>query len=62
LDDFFRKTVEEFLEPDLSALGRWIIECCLDGGSIEEYEDLIPSQKVLTSETEKQLNPQVKQV
>lgn len=44
LYDFFRKCLAEFNEPDLDPLGRQILECCLDGGSVEDYEKLIPSQ------------------
>jgi hypothetical protein len=44
LYDFFRKCLADFNEPDLDPLGRQIIECCLDGGSVHDYEALIPSQ------------------
>lgn len=37
LADFFRKELSRFLEPDLNPVGRQIIQCCLDGGSVEEY-------------------------
>ena len=36
--DFFHKHVKEFLEPDLTVLGRQIIECCLDNGGVDDYE------------------------
>lgn len=39
---FFRTQLEAFLENDLNPLGRQIIECCLDGGSLADYEGLIP--------------------
>jgi hypothetical protein len=39
---FFRKQLRQFLEPDLDALGREIIECCLDNGSVADYAALIP--------------------
>ena len=29
------------LEPDLTPLGRQIIECCLNGGSVDDYQALI---------------------
>jgi len=38
---FFRQCLTEYLEPDLHPLGRTIIECCLDGGTLEDYEALI---------------------
>jgi hypothetical protein len=38
---FFRKCLLEFREPDLHPLGRQIIDCCLDGGSLVDYEALI---------------------
>ncbi|MFW5680992.1 MAG: DUF4914 family protein [Pseudomonadota bacterium] len=37
LQDFFRQELEQFLVPDLLATGRRIIECCLNGGSAEDY-------------------------
>ncbi len=42
LNDFFRRCLAEYLEPDLAPLGRQIIECCLDGGKLEDYDALIP--------------------
>ncbi len=42
LYDFFRKQLDLFLTDDLDPLGRQIIECCLDEGSIEDYARLIP--------------------
>jgi len=42
LHDFFRQCLGDFSDPDLDPLGRRIIECCLDGGKIDEYERLIP--------------------
>ena len=41
LQDFFREHLKQFLEPELSALGRDIIECCLDNGSVKDYERLL---------------------
>jgi hypothetical protein len=41
LEEFFRSHLGQFLEPDLSALGRRIIECCLEGGTVADYEDLL---------------------
>ncbi len=44
LTDFFKKELKKYLTPDLSPLGREIIECCLRDGSIEDYVKLIPMQ------------------
>jgi hypothetical protein len=44
LYDFFRECLHQFLLPDLAPLGREIITCCMDNGSAEDYERLIPSQ------------------
>ena len=44
LDGFFHEHLAQFLEPDLSPLGRQIIECCLSRGTVEEYERLFPGQ------------------
>lgn len=41
LSEFFRQCVAEFREPDLAPLGRQIIDCCLDRGSVKDYEALI---------------------
>ncbi len=46
LTDFFHEQIEKFLQPELDDLGRDIIECCLDGGSLEEYEELIETTHV----------------
>ena len=42
LYDFFRRELCLFLEDDLDPLGKTIIQCCLDGGSLENLEQLIP--------------------
>jgi len=42
LEDFFRKELEKFRTPELSALGHQIIETCLANGTIEDYYKLIP--------------------
>lgn len=38
---FFVRELTQFLEPDLLGLGRKIIECCLEGGALEDYTRLI---------------------
>lgn len=42
LRNFFHQCLAEFQDPDLDPLGKRIIQCCLDGGSVEDYERLIP--------------------
>jgi hypothetical protein len=41
LYNFFRRQLAEFLEDDLDPLGRRIIECCMDKGTVADYEVLI---------------------
>lgn len=41
LRTFFHKHLAVFLEPELSALGRRIIACCLEDGSVEDYEAIL---------------------
>jgi hypothetical protein len=38
---FFRRCLRDYLTPDLSPLGRDIIACCFDGGTMADYERLI---------------------
>lgn len=42
LYDFFRDELNLYLHEDLDRLGRDIIECCLDRGSVYDYAALIP--------------------
>jgi hypothetical protein len=42
LTEFFHKELPQFLEADLNPLGRKIIECCLAGGSVEDYVAMLP--------------------
>lgn len=44
LTRFFHACLREFLVPDLDPLGREIIEACLRGATVEEYEKLIPTK------------------
>jgi hypothetical protein len=44
LFQFFREQLEGFLEKDLMPLGRWIIECCLDGGTVVDFAKLMPTE------------------
>lgn len=41
LNSFFKEELKKYLSPDLDPLGRAIIECCLNDGSIEDYDKLI---------------------
>lgn len=42
LYDFFIRELQKYLTPELSATGRKIIEACMAGASIEEYNAIIP--------------------
>jgi hypothetical protein len=41
LTAFFMEQLPQYLVPELSDLGKQIIETCLEGGNIEQYEQLI---------------------
>jgi hypothetical protein len=41
LYDFFREQLSLFLVEDLDPLGRRIIDCCMDNGSVRDYASLI---------------------
>lgn len=43
LRQFFLRELSQFNSPDLRPLGREIIRCCVDGGSIEDYDKLLGS-------------------
>ncbi len=38
LEQFFHRELKQFLVPDLLPVGRKLIECCLSGGSLSDYE------------------------
>ena len=42
LEDFFKKELQLYLKSDLHPLGKAIIHCCMDNGSVDDYEKLIP--------------------
>jgi|WetSurMetagenome_2_1015567.scaffolds.fasta_scaffold00132_8 hypothetical protein len=42
LTDFFKKELEKYLTPELSPAGRRIIEACLAGADMDEYNSIIP--------------------
>jgi hypothetical protein len=41
LKGFFDAELKKFLVPELSSVGRRIIECCLDNGTVKDYEALL---------------------
>ncbi len=41
LTKFFHKCLREFRTPDLQYTGRGILECCLDGGSLDDFQSII---------------------
>lgn len=43
LTDFFRKELEKFDTPELSPLGKQIIDCFMKGGTLEDYEAITPT-------------------
>lgn len=49
LKNFFDDQVKTFLDADLMPLGRQIIDCCLNNGTLEDYERLI-SHRVVSPE------------
>ena len=40
LERFFEEQIRQFLVPDLHRIGKIIIDCCLSGGTVEDYEAL----------------------
>ena len=42
LYNFFKKQLQPFLTDELSPVGRKIIDACLSGASVEEYNDVLP--------------------
>ncbi|MGZ4411958.1 MAG: DUF4914 family protein [Gaiellaceae bacterium] len=44
LTAFFHEQLTSYLQPDLLPLGREIIECCLAGGGVDDYERLLPGE------------------
>jgi hypothetical protein len=50
LEEFFHKELEAYLEPGLQPLGRKIIDCCLQGGSVEDYVRFFPEARTYVEE------------
>ena len=44
LYSLFTQCLGDFREPDLAPVGRQIIECCLDSGTVEDYRALIHAE------------------
>ncbi|MEI6084130.1 MAG: DUF4914 family protein [Verrucomicrobiota bacterium] len=42
LTNFFHQQLRQFVEPDLRSVGRQIIDCCLQGGTVADYEKFTP--------------------
>ena len=42
LTDFFKEEIRQYLTEDLDPLGRDIINCCLNDGTLEDYLALTP--------------------
>ena len=50
LTSFFREQLQGYLSNDLLPEGEKIIECCLDGGTMEDYEKLIETNNMFVEE------------
>ena len=37
LKDFFKQELQKYLTDDLDPLGREIIECCMNDGTVDDY-------------------------
>jgi len=42
INDFFKSELKQYLTPEMSDLGRKIIETCLNDGTLEDYLELTP--------------------
>jgi hypothetical protein len=50
LKAFFKQQLKKFIEPDLAPEGRKIIECCMEDGSLDDYESLMPHEPLIGDE------------
>ncbi|OXU14657.1 DUF4914 family protein [Sedimentisphaera salicampi] len=41
LTEFFHQNIKSFLQPELDPLGAKIIECCLENGTVKDFEQFI---------------------
>jgi hypothetical protein len=46
LTEFFHHQLEKYLHPDLDPLGRDIIDCCLSGGTLDDYLRFIEGTRI----------------
>lgn len=42
LYDFFKKELQKFLKPELSVIGKRIIDACISGAKVEDYNSIVP--------------------
>ena len=42
LYDFFKKELQNFISTDLSSVGNRIIDACMSGATVEDYNSIIP--------------------
>ncbi len=45
LTEFFHNELRKYMQPDLDALGEEIIECCLSGGSVDDFAALLEGEE-----------------
>ncbi|MCX8064192.1 MAG: DUF4914 family protein [Candidatus Hydrogenedentes bacterium] len=50
LVDFFKSELKKYLTPELHPLGKTIIECVMDGGSLSDYMSFLPTSYIDTSQ------------
>lgn len=50
LKNFFARELDGFNDPDLLPLGRKIIDCCLSGGTLADYEGLLDMETLAVDE------------
>ncbi len=50
LTEFFHKHIRSFMVPELHPLGKTIIECCLDGGQVADYQSLIATTYIASEQ------------
>ncbi len=50
LQEFFNRELQKFIDPQLDAKGREIIDCCLQGGTVDDYNALIPAEPLVADD------------
>jgi hypothetical protein len=50
LTKFFHRELLKFLDPKIDPKAKEIIKCCLQGGTVEDYNNLIPGQPLVSDE------------